>query len=72
MANETYTYCLQVVHSPYEYNYSHGNIRSMINCVAAKWESKTAKRALREFLTREITDKDQIAVSPGQFILGEF
>ena len=58
-----------MVHSPYEHNYSHGDIRSMINCVVTKWESKTAKQALRELMTREISDNGQIAASPGQFIL---
>jgi len=68
-STEMYTYCLQVVHSPYEHNYSHGDIRSMINCVVTKWESKVAKQALRELMTREISDNGQIAASPGQFIL---
>jgi hypothetical protein len=68
-SSEVSTYCLHVIHTPYPYHYAHGNIRSMINCCLGKWKNKEAKSFLREIMTREIADKNQIAALPGQYEL---
>jgi hypothetical protein len=68
---EVIVYSLHVDHTPYSYNFSHGDIRSMINCLPNKWKNKDAKQFIREHMTREIADNNQIAARPGQYELVE-
>jgi len=69
--SEVIVYSLRVDHTPYSYNYSHGDIRSMINFLPKKWKNKDAKQFLRELMTHEIADNNQIAARPGQYELVE-
>jgi hypothetical protein len=43
----------------------------MINFLPKKWKNKDAKQFLRELMTREIADNNQIAARPGQYELVE-
>ncbi len=69
--SEVSTYCVHVIHTPYQYHFAHGDICSMINCRSGRWKNKEAKNFLRELMTREIADNNQIAALPGQYELIE-
>jgi hypothetical protein len=63
--DELTTYCMAVTHTPYKWNYAHGDVKSLVNCTPGKWSNKSARESIKDELISKIIDHDGIAYSPG-------